>query len=113
MIAGAKKYLGIENFKPAYFHRHGTAPEQERSFLIWLFEDGTYGIPGMGLYAPTTSRVILNTPSEGDLTVRVFFYANEFWLDIHYIIDFNFLVLYNDDGTPYARLLSEQTVPLQ
>ena len=111
MIAGAKKYLGIEDFSPIYSHRDGTAPEGERSHRVRLTDDGRYEIPGHGFQPSPFNLVILDTPSQGDLTVRVFFFANEFMLELSRITDFNFLILYNDDGTPYARLLSEQAVP--
>ena len=46
------------------------------------------------------------------MTMRVFIYEDFFMLVVAQIIDFNFLVLYDDDGTPYARLLSERAVDL-
>ena len=112
MIASAEKYLGIESFSPSYWHWDGTAPEGERSHFVRLNDDGKYEILGMGFHPPAFSTAILDAPSQGDLTVRVFIYANYFRFEVASITDFNFLVLYNDDGTPYARLLSEQAVDL-
>jgi len=106
MIEGARRFLGVEDFSPAdYF------PEEGRSGLVW-YEDGRYFIPGQGFYSPPISVVVLAAPTQGDMTVRGFVYANWFFFELEQIIDFNYLVLYDEDGTPYARLLSEQTVDL-
>jgi len=115
MIEGARRFLGIEDFLPADYRFNseednetlGRAREEGRSTAVW-YEGGVYLTPGMGFYAPPLSVLILPTPSQGDMTVRVFVHANDFDFEVREIIDFNYQRLYDDDGTPYARLLSEQ-----
>ena len=119
MIEGARRFLGLENFSPAdyRFNSEDTdetlerAQEEGRSTAVW-YEGGVYLTPGMGFYSPPLSTLILPTPSQGDMTVRVFVHANDFDFEVHAIIDFNYQRLYDADGIPYARLLSEQTVDL-
>ena len=52
--------------------------------------------------------MILDTPIEGDITLRAFTYPSHFLFIAWQMIDYNFLILYDDDGVPYARLLSER-----
>ena len=111
IIAGARRYLGIENFAPADSYLWGQNPDGP-SETVWINTYGNYEIAAIGIFPPTRSVLILETPSQGDLTVRAFVYTNEFLLVVDHIIDYNFLILHGDDGTPYAQLLSEQAVPL-
>ena len=101
IIAGAKKFLAIEYLPPA------------SEWGLYRLDDGTYTTfnPPTGGGYPMSAGII-ETPSQGDFTVRVFFYDDWFMLTVYRMTDFNFLILYEDDGTPYARLLSEQVVPL-
>jgi len=106
IIAGAKKYLGIDyalenliedrkDYRIAYYDRNGVT---------------MYGYPGMCGPNYRASTLILNTPTQGDITCRAFIYANSFLLDIAETSDYNFLILHEPDGTPYAQLLSVTTV---
>ena len=120
MIEGARRFLGVEDFSPtdyAFFGEryHGSfldAIEEGRSVIVW-YEDGGYGWPGGCVGGPPFNRLILPTPSQGDVTVRVFVYANYFYLELLRMYDFSFLRLYDEDGTPYAQLLSGQPVEVE
>jgi len=94
----ARRYLGIDNLEP---------PHLPTGFVLRT-EDGKYGIGDRGFDPPPFSTLILDTPTEGDITVRVFVFANWFYFELERMVDFNFLVLHGDDDKPYARLLSEQ-----
>ena len=114
MIEGARRFLGVENFAPMDYAFIGwdagdfqAAREEGRSTSVW-YEDGRFFNPGRGFYPPPLSVIILDTPTEGDMTARAFIYANWLFFEVERIIDFNFLVMYDEDGVPYARLLSEQ-----
>ena len=109
IIAGARKYLGIENFSPADSYLWGQNPDGP-SETVWINSYDNYEIAAIGIFPPPRSLLILDNPSQGDLTVRAFVYANEFLLVVDHIIDYNFLILQRDDGTPFVQLLSEQTV---
>ena len=94
IIAGAKKYLGIDNYVPSGL-----------SELVVL-RDGKYEWGGIGFLLPPFLLRILDTPTAGDLTCRVFVCADYFGLEIAKMIDYNFLILKNPDNTEYAQLLS-------
>jgi len=105
IIAGAKKYLGIE-------YALDDLIEDRKDYRVAYYErDGVtmYGYPGMCGPNYAASTLILDTPTEGDITCRAFIYANNFLLDIAETRDYNFLVLHEPDGTPYAQLLSVTT----
>jgi len=111
IVAGAKKFLGLVGFSPTDVYLWGESEQQlGRSELVYRHND-RYGIVGMGIKSPPRSMLVLDTPNEGDITVRAFAYENHFLFAVREVIDYNFLILQGDDGTPYARLLSEQTVP--
>jgi len=110
IIAGAKKYLGMDYSPVGAYLWRADAPEGERTEFVWIDEDGQYSIVPIGIFPKSRSLIILDTPSEGDLTVRAFTYADYFLLEIEKIEDYNFLIKQNDDGTQYAQLLSVQTV---
>ncbi|MCL2856846.1 MAG: hypothetical protein FWE19_03870 [Oscillospiraceae bacterium] len=105
IIEGARRHFDIEDLPPA--------SEWENRYAVEQREDGRFvqrHTPSQ--LPPRRSVVILDAPSQGDLTVRAFVYADDFLLSIREVVDYNFLVLHDDDGTPYARLLSEQPVEL-
>ncbi|MCL2856845.1 MAG: hypothetical protein FWE19_03865 [Oscillospiraceae bacterium] len=116
IVVGAKKYLGIENFSMAGLYTWSDWNDENMpEGIFWerveRLNNGRYLILGIGFDAPSKSMLILDTPSQGNITVRVFTYANHFMLAVDHITDFNLLILHDDDGTPYAQLLSDQPVP--
>ena len=96
IIAGAKKYLGIDFSIAGYPH------DEE----IVGFEDGKYYALGFGPPMRYFSTCILDEPTEGDVTCRVFVYTDEFLLIVSEIKDYNYLILLDENGSPYAKLLS-------
>jgi len=111
MILGAEKYLGLVNFSPSETYAW-TLENTPPNTIICLVEyvEGRYRIIELGFGGIHASLLILDSPSQGDLTVRVFHYANIFRFEVSKIVDYNFRILHNVDGTPYAQLLSVQTL---
>ena len=118
VVAGANKYLGFEDFSPADSYLWTSENEHMGALRepVWTFQgEGVYYEVGtmIGYFLmPPRSVFILDAPSHGDLTARVFIYADYFLFVVDRAYDFNFLILHDEDGTPYAKLLSEQEVNL-
>ena len=111
IIAGAKKYLGLD-YSPARAILWFDDSKDRQHREIVEFRNGKYNIVGMGLPPIVRSLLILDAPSQGDLTCRVFTYKDGFLLAVAYIEDYNFLVLHEEDNTPYIQLLNVETVEL-
>ena len=132
IAAGASRYLGVEDFSPLDYWvtlvgEDGPDVIRGEDGEPLIAEDGHYIWPLASPVGEThfeiihsagylsnlpTSVVILDTPSQGDLTVRKFSYADNFRFVVDEITDINFLVLHEDCGAPYVQLLSVQTVAI-
>jgi len=104
IIAGAKKYLGLNDYVPS---------EDEISEIV-KFRNGKYVWGGTGFadFDVYFSVLILKKPSQGDITCRAFTYADSFLLKISETTEYNFRILEEPGGAPYAKLLSVQTEEL-